>query len=310
MTSTASTPPLQLRIADWSQDREILRALREQVFIIEQQVPREIEWDGRDEDALHVLGTLDGVPIACGRLLPEGKIGRMAVLASKRGRGYGAAILQALVNAARDQGLTEVYLHAQQHAAEFYRRAGFEPEGEPFAEAGIPHIAMRQPLQAPLGKVYTTGIDYPHPFAEWAIALTTDASREICILSPDLDHRAFDDRTLVDALSALARRSRQSRVRILVSDYRPMIQRGHRLLTLARRLPSSILLQQLNEHPDWKGETLVIKDRSGVLCKPAEADKAAFCEPDSRARAERYLDLFEELWRHSAPHIEFRSVPL
>lgn len=308
--STETLPELELRTADWSRDRDTLRALREQVFIVEQQVPRDIEWDGRDEDALHVLGTLDGVPIAYGRLLPEGKIGRMAVLAPHRGHGYGAAVLQALVDAARDQGLTEVFLHAQQHAADFYRRAGFEPEGEPFAEAGIPHIAMRRQLQAPVGKVYSNGIEYPHPFAEWATALAADASREICVLSPDLDHRAFDDRDFADALSALARRSRNSRVRILVSDYRPMVQRGHRLLALARRLPSSILLQQLNEHPDWKGETLVIKDRSGVLCKPAQADQAAFCEPDSRARTERYLELFEELWRHSAPHIEFRSVPL
>lgn len=308
--STDTLPELELRTADWNTYRDILRALREQVFIVEQQVPREIEWDGRDEDALHILGTLDGAPIACGRLLPGGKIGRMAVLAAQRGRGYGAAVLQALVDAAREQGLTEVYLHAQQYAAEFYRRAGFEPEGEPFAEAGIAHIAMRQQLQPRLGKVYTNGIEYPHPFAAWAAALTADASREICILSPDLDRRAFDDRDLTDALSALARRSRQSRVRILVSDYRPMVQRGHRLLALARRLPSSIVLQQLDEHPDWQGETLVIKDRSGVLCKPAEADKAAFCEPDSRARTERYLELFEELWRHSAPHIEFRSVPL
>lgn len=308
--STETRPELELRLADWNSDRETLRALREQVFIIEQQVPREIEWDGRDEDALHVLGTLDGAPIACGRLLPEGKIGRMAVLASHRGHGYGAAVLQALVEAARDRGMTEVYLHAQQHAADFYRRAGFEREGEPFEEAGIAHIAMRLRLQPTLGKDYTGGIDYPHPFAEWAAALTADASREICILSPNLDHPAFDNRELADALSALARRSRQSRVRILVSDYRPIIQRGHRLLALARRLPSSVLLQQLNEHPDWKGETLVIKDRSGVLCKPAEADKAAFYEPDSRARAERYLDLFNELWRHSAQHIEFRSVPL
>lgn len=308
--STDTRPELELRIADWNSDRDTLRALREQVFIIEQQVPRDIEWDGRDEDALHVLGSLDGVPIACGRLLPEGKIGRMAVLAQHRGHGYGAAVLQALVDAASGQGLSEVYLHAQQHAAEFYRRAGFAPEGEPFTEAGIDHIAMRRHLQSALGKVYTTGIAYPHPFAEWATALAAQASREICILSPDLDHRVFDDRDLVDALSALARRSRQSRVRILVSNYRPMIQRGHRLLALARRLPSSILLQQLDEHPDWKGETLVIKDRSGVLYKPADADKAAFCEPDSRARTERHLELFNELWRHSAPHIEFRSVPL
>lgn len=306
--SSEPTQELDVHTAAWDQQQDTLRALRETVFILEQGVPRDIEWDGQDATAVHVLGTLQGEPVACGRLLPGGKIGRMAVLAPQRGRGYGAAVLEALITAAREQGLETVYLHAQQHAADFYARAGFVPEGEPFTEAGIPHVAMRR--DTGLGKVYGNGIAYPEPFARWAVALCRNASREICILSHDLDHRVFDDSELATALSALARRAPQSRVRILVSDYRPMIQRGHRLLALARRLPSSIILQQLNEHPDWKGETLVLMDRSGVLCKPAESDKAAFCEPDSRARAERYRDFFEELWRHSGPHIEFRSVPL
>ena len=306
--SSKTTQTLQLALVDWETHRGALRALREAVFIVEQGVPRDIEWDGQDEQALHVLGTIDGLPVACGRLLPNGKIGRMAVLADHRGHGHGAAVLDVLIGAARERGLDSVYLHAQQHAADFYARAGFSPEGEPFEEAGIPHVAMRR--DTGLGRVYANGIAYPEPFARWAVALCQNASREICILSHDLDHRVFDNSELAAALSALARRAAQSRVRILVSDYRPIIQRGHRLLALARRLPSSVILQQLDEHPDWKGETLVLTDRSGVLCKPAESDQAAFCEPDSRARAERYRDLFEELWRHSGPHVEFRSVPL
>jgi predicted GNAT family N-acyltransferase len=306
--STETTRNFAVQAADWKRDKDTLRALRETVFIVEQGVPREIEWDDCDEDALHVLGRLNDTPVACGRLLASGKIARMAVLAEHRGHGYGAALLEALVTAARERGLSHVYLHAQQHAAAFYARAGFETEGEPFEEAGIAHVAMRR--HTGLGKVYANGIAYPQAFAQWAVALCNEASREICILSHDLDHRVFDDSDLATALSALARRAPQSRVRILVSDYRPMIQRGHRLLALARRLPSSILLQQLDEHPDWNGETLVLTDRSGVLCKPADSGLAAFCEPDSRARAERYRELFDELWRHSGPHVEFRSVPL
>ena len=101
-----------------------------------------------------------------------------------------------------------------------------------------------------------------------------------------------------------------STVRILVSDWRPMVQRGHRLLALARRLPSSVRLQQLTEHPDWKGETLLIRDRSGLLWQPGESDKSGFWQPDSAAEVRPYLDRFEELWRHSATHVEFRSTPL
>ena len=85
------------------------------------------------------------------------------------------------ITAAREQVLETVCLHAQQHAADFYARAGFVPEGERFTEAGIPHIAMRR--DTGLGKVYGNGIAYPEPFARWAVALCRNASREICILS-------------------------------------------------------------------------------------------------------------------------------
>lgn len=299
-----------IRRADWPADRELLRSLRETVFVKEQAVPVEIEWDGRDEDATHVLALREGRPVGCGRLLPDGKIGRMAVLSEERGRGIGRRLLAALVEAAREAGLEEVWLHAQQHAADFYRRAGFTPSGLPFEEAGIPHIAMRRRLLLQPPDSFEGGVTYPQPFADYAVALAHSARRSLCLLSPALDHRVFDRQPLVDALSALARDSRQSEVRILVSDWRPMVQRGHRLLTLARRLPSSVRLQQLTEHPDWKGETLLIRDRSGLLWQPGDGDKRGIWQPDSAAQVRPYLDLFEELWRHSAPHVEFRSTPL
>jgi hypothetical protein len=136
------------------------------------------------------------------------------------------------------------------------------------------------------------------------------ASRQISILSPTLDNEVFDRRELSEALAALARRGRESLVRILVQDARPIVQRGHRLLQLARRLPSSVKLQKLAEHPDWKGETIVIRDRDGVLYKPGDADHEGFYEPDSRASAQKHADLFEELWRHSTQDVEFRSFSL
>lgn len=299
-----------IRRAQWPEEESLLRQLRQAVFVEEQGVPPEIEWDGRDAEASHVLALRNGRPLGCGRLLPDGKIGRMAVLPSERGRGIGHRLLEALLDTASEAGLEEVYLHAQQHAADFYRRAGFVPTGAPFEEAGIPHVAMRRPLLQLPPAGFQGGVTYPQPFADYAVALAQSARRSLCLLSPALDHRVFDRQPLVDALSQLARDSRQSEVRILVSDWRPMVQRGHRLLALARRLPSSVRLQQLTEHPDWKGETLLIRDRSGLLWQPGESDKSGFWQPDSAAEVRPYLDRFEELWRHSATHVEFRSTPL
>jgi hypothetical protein len=157
---------------------------------------------------------------------------------------------------------------------------------------------------------FVTGIAYPQPFGEYAVDLCQTALRYICIMSPDLDHAAFDSAALVNALSALSRRSRQTQVRILIKDPRILVSRGHQLLHLARRLPSKVRLQKLAEHPDWNGETIVIRDRDGVLYKPAGSEHNAFYEPDSRASTRAHLELFEELWRHSTQDAELRSLSL
>ncbi len=157
---------------------------------------------------------------------------------------------------------------------------------------------------------FASRIEYPHPFDDYAVALCVSASRYICILSPQLDHSAFDSGALVDALSALARRSRQTQVRILISDSRPVVGRGHQLLTLARRLPSTVHMRKLEEHPQWNNETIVIRDRDGVLYKPGGSDHEAFYEPNSRASTLRHLELFDELWGFSVEDVELRSLTL
>jgi hypothetical protein len=157
---------------------------------------------------------------------------------------------------------------------------------------------------------FLTAVEYPHPFDDLAVELCQSAARYVCILSPGLDHAAFDNSGLADALSALARRGSQTQVRILISDARSLTGRGHRLLQLARRLPSIVHLQKIAEHPDWNGQTIVIRDRDGVLYKPGGSDHEGFYEPNSRASTQRHLDLFEELWRHSVQDTELRSLTL
>lgn len=132
-----------VRCVEWSQAEADLRVIRHTVFVVEQRVPEDLEWDDMDARSTHALATDDGgAPIGCGRLLPTGYVGRMAVLAPWRNRGVGAALLIALVDLARERGHARVTLNAQVTAAPFYARHGFVATGEQFDEAGIDHRVM------------------------------------------------------------------------------------------------------------------------------------------------------------------------
>jgi predicted GNAT family N-acyltransferase len=128
---------------DWQGSGAALEEIRRRVFIEEQAVPESLEWDGLDEGAIHVLACdSNGHSIGCGRLLPEGRIGRMAVLPEWRGKGVGSAMLQALLEIAREQDMAEVSLSAQVTAIPFYEKAGFTVCSEIYQDAGIPHRDM------------------------------------------------------------------------------------------------------------------------------------------------------------------------
>lgn len=150
-----------VREARWSTDGNRLSHIRGIVFIVEQNVPREEEWDGRDGDAWHWLATsADDEAIGTARLLPDGQIGRMAVLKEYRGLGVGAAMLDHACEKARQLGFAEVFLNAQTHALRFYEENGFEPDGDEFEEAGIPHQRMTRklaPLADEVQRVHVTG---------------------------------------------------------------------------------------------------------------------------------------------------------
>ena len=134
----------RLTLGDWQQQRAAALAVRVQVFVHEQKVPLEEEADEMDAQSLHAVAwDVDGAPIGTGRLLPDGHIGRMAVLMEQRGCGVGAAILQALMERARQRGDRTVQLRAQVPVEGFYRRFGFVRCGEEFTEVGILHVPMR-----------------------------------------------------------------------------------------------------------------------------------------------------------------------
>ena len=139
---------MRVELLDWEAARPLAAPIRFAVFVEEQKVPEEAEIDERDPHCVHALAwSDDGRPLGTGRLLPDGHIGRMAVLRQARGSGVGSALLRALMQAARRRGDRELMLSAQTHAIGFYERFGFVAEGEQYDDAGIPHRAMRLVLQ-------------------------------------------------------------------------------------------------------------------------------------------------------------------
>jgi len=140
-------PMARVELGTWQALGAAARKVRTEVFLEEQRIPVEMEWDEADDTAVHALARNRlGLPVATGRLLQHapgvGRIGRMAVNRVLRGSNLGRDVLRALMQAAADRGDREVLLHAQRNAEGFYARLGFLPRGEPFEEAGIVHIEM------------------------------------------------------------------------------------------------------------------------------------------------------------------------
>jgi predicted GNAT family N-acyltransferase len=136
-----------IELLDWPAAQTEAKRIRFAVFVEEQGVPAEIELDDMDTHCLHALAFEGDEAVGTGRLLPDGHIGRMAVVKAWRGRGVGGALLRRLVEAARERGDREALLSAQVHALGFYRGHGFTPYGDVYHEAGIPHQAMRLTLR-------------------------------------------------------------------------------------------------------------------------------------------------------------------
>ena len=150
----AGQPVTRVQVGDWATLQEAAAAVRTAVFVEEQGIAREDEWDAADASAVHaVVSNALGMPVATGRLLSEGapgsgtaRIGRMAVDRALRGSGVGRLIIQALEQAASARGELRIVLGAQRSAEGFYRRLGYMPDGAPYEEVGIPHIPMARAL--------------------------------------------------------------------------------------------------------------------------------------------------------------------
>lgn len=299
-------PIFRVEAIDYANGVDDLRAVREPVFVQEQQVPIELEWDELDPLCVHVIARDDaGRPIGTGRLTPEHKIGRMAVLPEWRGRGVGDALLLALIEQAAQRRWPELHLHSQTSAVGFYVKHGFVPYGERFMEAGIEHQNMRRQVDGP------TAIDTREAAVAITTAVVTATQRELCIYSRHLDPGLFDAPEVLEALRRLATRRQRVDIRILLQDAGTP-QRAHApLIGLGQRLSSVFAFREIADPADHVYASAFIANDSGgyyfrTLGNRFDGEAAL----DFGGRARQLADGFQPVWERSRLVTEFRALDI
>jgi predicted GNAT family N-acyltransferase len=299
---------IRIETLDWSKGQSVLAVIRRRVFVDEQGIPEATELDAHDSSAQHYVAIVDNKPVATARRLSDGRVGRMAVLSAYRNAGVGSALLHYITEDAKKTGLPSLYLHAQEAAIAFYSRHGFEPFGDRFEEAGMSHQAMELPLNYAGYSERIVAASYPFPTDQLFLNLASRANRTIRIFSETLDHLLFDDKLLAERLSDLARSTRDSQVQILITNSQLIQQKGHRLLDLSRRLPSSVHLHMTKVPEALAGRMMVLADHEGVIYMPNVNDARVRFEPSDRPLCMRLIEAFDRVWQRSEADPNLREL--
>ncbi len=308
-------PSFCIATAIWSEDRDALRAVRSAVFIDEQSVPKSEEWDGLDPHCEHVLARDEhGNPIGCGRLSPDGRIGRMAVLATWRGHAVGKALLAYLVNRARQQNWCAVVLGSQTHAMDFYTHAGFIAYGDTYIDAGIPHRMMRLILEPATEQPSVAPLQQCQARRDTLAALTRrleECQHRLCIFTRELDPGFLDTPPIVHLLRQIALRGRGAEIRMLIQDPEPVQRHGHPLIELIQRLPTAIRVRVPVEKEDLANPAaFLLNDHQGFLWRQLGC---RFEAQTSASAPERHAELssyFDQVWERAVPAVQFRALGL
>lgn len=329
---SSAAPGFHVIGVDYERELPALRAVRDTVFVQEQQVPAALEWDAIDRHCRHVLARdIDGIPIGTGRLVPPlvwlaaehglaldaesqqsgiddpraARIGRMAVLAPWRSRGVGEAMLAVLLEEARRLGWRKLQLHAQVSAQRFYARHGFVPEGPRFTEAGIVHQSMHRTLDAP------TAVDGREAAISATGALIARTRRELRIYCRNLDPGLLDQPEIVDALRALATRRHKVEIRILLQDAAAPQRNRAPVLGLAQRLSSSFAFREANDPADRAfASAYLVNDDGGYYFRTLGHRFEGECDLHDPGRARQLADAFDPVWERSRPCTEYRALEL
>lgn len=309
-----------IELAHYETDLADLRVVRDRVFVIEQQVPPEVELDDIDPHCRHALARdLDGNPIGTGRLTPQHSIGRLAVLPEWRGRGVGEALLQALVDLARSLGYPVIHLHAQVSAIAFYEKFAFDCIGDEYLEAGIRHRNMRRILDpfpemtraalAPRPESREVALESLSQAQEIALQIVTQARRRLWLYSRDLDPHLYGTSAMLEALKRFAIESRGGELRILLQDPTSPLRNTHPLIPLAQRLSSSIVIRVPEVEQDRQyPAAFLLDDRGGYLMRPIGSRYEGTANLYAPGRQRQLREYFDQVWERSLPDPELRPV--
>ncbi|ABC29152.1 Histone acetyltransferase HPA2/related acetyltransferase [Hahella chejuensis KCTC 2396] len=311
------------RITTWLENESELRAIRQQVFVEEQGVPPELEWDNKDENAVHFLvKDVEDRNLAVARLVrlsPEkAKFGRLAVLPEFRRQGIARSLLKFVIGYARSEGFNHLTLSANIDATSLYANEGFQALGSPHEEAGSLHQRMELTLgTAKVEAATALGQDervyriHAEPdYLEHLKSLTSQAKQSALILTWDLEKNVLDNPDVLDALSRLARSGRATQIKILLGAPKTPVAQSNQLLALARRLTSNIEIKMLNPELSFPEQVYVLIDDDGVLLRHHYEKWEGFCCYQDPGTVKRLKDEFMRLLQHSQVSQELRQFSL
>ncbi len=304
--TTTEHPGFRVEPIEYQSGLADLRVVRETVFVHEQNVPIEEEWDALDPQCVHVIARDNiGTPIGTGRLTPERKIGRMAVLRDWRNKGVGDALLLALIAQAQQLGWREVALNSQVDAQRFYARHGFLPHGERFIEAGIDHQPMRRKLSG------ASAIEHREAAIAIVTAIITQARRHLCIYSRDLDPGLFDAPDIIDALRRFGTNGRGSEVHVVLQDADAPQRALAPLIGLGQRLTSVFAFREVIDPVDRAyASAFVVNDGGGYYFRTLGHRFDGESALDGAGRARQLHEGFDRVWERSRPVTEYRALGL
>lgn len=298
----STTPAFRVEPVDYQAGLQDLRSVRDAVFVREQGVPVELEHDDLDPLCHHVIAR-DGLgqPIGTGRLTPDHRIGRMAVLADWRGKGVGDALLRALVKQARRLGWRELALHAQVSAIGFYARHGFLPYGERFEEAGLGHQSMHSLLDKP------NPVETRDAALAALLGVVQGVRRCAYVYSRELDPGLLDAPEAIAALRRLA--TGGGEVRVLLQDPAAPQRALAPLINLAQRLPSAFAFRAVEEPGDRAyPSAFVVNDAGGWYFRTLGHRFDGETQLDGAARARQLRAVFEPVWERARLCTEYRAL--
>lgn len=311
--------------ATWQFDRDAIERVRTEVFIVEQAVPEDEEWDDDDPKAQHFLAlSSSGVAVGTARLTRDGRIGRVAVLKSWRGKRVGDALMRAAIESASNRGMSELRLAAQTYALAFYQRHGFEAVGEIFQDVDIDHQWMQRQLapaptwlppqqqrpevaeQAPLREEFV----YRQELIEaWSRQLAA-CRRSLRIFTRSMDLRVLDQSPLMNKIRALAVSNLRPSVQILVLNSAPAVAACHPLIALAQRLPSVIEIRRPGRDDQDYPSAFSVADQQHLLLRNFGDQFEGYSLLWQRRQARRQLEIFSAMWEAASPDPNCRRLSL